>query len=159
MVVTQKWNFKHETMIKATSWSTNDDITDAHISATTQQILTKFSAVVTYVKQRQSGKFQFICTWVTMITKYIILKYGGKSRSKNKNYFCLIYLKLYMLVTCYFVSWIYLLPDNHPFIATRQRWSWIYLFFSTKKILFYVCHCRSDINVWLSGSKYIHDTK
>ena len=34
-----------------------------------------------------------------------------------------------MLVTCYFVSWIYLLPDNHPFIATRQRWTWIYLFF------------------------------
>ena len=30
--------------------STNDDITDAHISATIQQILTKFSAVVTYVK-------------------------------------------------------------------------------------------------------------
>ena len=35
---------------EATSWSTNDDITDAHISATIQQILTKFSAVVTYVK-------------------------------------------------------------------------------------------------------------
>ena len=34
-------------LIKATSWSTNDDITDAHISATIQQILTKFSAVVT----------------------------------------------------------------------------------------------------------------
>ena len=29
---------------------TNDDITDAHISATIQQILTKFSAVVTYIK-------------------------------------------------------------------------------------------------------------
>ena len=37
-------------LFKATSWSTNDDITDAHISATIQQILTKFSAVVTYVK-------------------------------------------------------------------------------------------------------------
>ena len=36
--------------VRATSWSTNDDITDAHISATIQQILTKFSAVVTYVK-------------------------------------------------------------------------------------------------------------
>ena len=36
--------------LKATSWSTNDDITDAHISATIQQILTKFSAAVTYVK-------------------------------------------------------------------------------------------------------------
>ena len=48
--------------IKATSWSTNDDITDAHISATIQQILTKFSAVVSYVKQRQIGKFQLICT-------------------------------------------------------------------------------------------------
>ena len=36
-------------LIKATSWSTNDNITDAHISATIQQILTKFSAVVTYV--------------------------------------------------------------------------------------------------------------
>ena len=36
--------------VKATSWSTNDKITDAHISATIQQILTKFSAVVTYVK-------------------------------------------------------------------------------------------------------------
>ena len=32
---------------KATSWLTNEDITDAHISATTQHILTKFSAVVT----------------------------------------------------------------------------------------------------------------
>ena len=48
--------------VKATSWSTNDDITDAHISATIQQILTKFSAVVSYVKQRQIGKFQLICT-------------------------------------------------------------------------------------------------
>ena len=47
---------------KATSWSTNGDITDAHISATIQQILTKFSAVVSYVKQRQIGKFQLICT-------------------------------------------------------------------------------------------------
>ena len=51
--------------IMATSWSTNDDITNAHISATIQQILTKFSAVVSYVKQRQIGKFQLICTWVT----------------------------------------------------------------------------------------------
>ena len=33
--------------IKATSWST---ILYAHISATIQQIITKFSAVVTYVK-------------------------------------------------------------------------------------------------------------
>ena len=33
--------------VVATSWSTNDKITDAHISATIQQILTKFSAVVT----------------------------------------------------------------------------------------------------------------
>ena len=49
-------------LIKATSWSTNDDIIDAHISATIQQILTKFSAVVSYVKQRQIGKFQLICT-------------------------------------------------------------------------------------------------
>ena len=48
--------------VKATSWSTNGDITDAHISATIQQILTKFSAVVSYVKQRQIGKFQLICT-------------------------------------------------------------------------------------------------
>ena len=48
--------------IKATSWSTNGDITDAHISATIQQILTKFSAVVSYVKHRQIGKFQLICT-------------------------------------------------------------------------------------------------
>ena len=63
----------------ATSWSTNDDITDAHISATIQQILTKFSAVVTYVKDRQIGKFQLICTWVTMLTKYIISQYRGKS--------------------------------------------------------------------------------
>ena len=78
--------------VKATSWSTNDDITDAHISATIQQILTKFAAVVSYVKQRQIGKFQLICTWVTMLTKYIILQHGGKSRSKNKNKFCLIYL-------------------------------------------------------------------
>ena len=36
--------------LKATSWSTNDDITDAHISATIQQILTKLLALVTYVK-------------------------------------------------------------------------------------------------------------
>ena len=35
---------------KTTSWSTNDDITDAHISATIQQTLTKFSAVVTDAK-------------------------------------------------------------------------------------------------------------
>ena len=48
--------------IISTSWSTNDDITDAHISATIQQILTKFSAVVSYVKQRQIGKFQLLCT-------------------------------------------------------------------------------------------------
>ena len=47
---------------KATSWSRNDDITDAHISATIQQILTKFSAVVSYFKQRQTGTFQLICT-------------------------------------------------------------------------------------------------
>ena len=47
---------------KATHWSTNGDITNAHISATIQQILTKFSAVVSYVKQRQIGKFQLICT-------------------------------------------------------------------------------------------------
>ena len=80
--------------LKATHWSTNGDITDAHISATIQQILTKFSAVVSYryVKQRQIGKFQLIYTWVTMLSKYIILQYGGKSRSKNKNLFCLIYL-------------------------------------------------------------------
>ena len=71
-------------MLKATHWSTNGDITDAHISATIQQILTKFSAVVSYVKQRQIGKFQLICTWVTMLSKYIILQYGLKSRSKNK---------------------------------------------------------------------------
>ena len=63
----------HKNYHEATSWSTNDDITDDHISATTQQILTKFSAAVTYVK------FQLICTWVTMLTKYIILQYGGKS--------------------------------------------------------------------------------
>ena len=44
------WKEQRATRIKATSWSTNDDITDANISATTQQILTKFSAVVTYVK-------------------------------------------------------------------------------------------------------------
>ena len=42
--------------LKATSWSTNDDITDAHISAAIQQILTKCSAVVSYVKQTQIGK-------------------------------------------------------------------------------------------------------
>ena len=71
--------------LKATHWSTNGDITDAHISATIQQILTKFSAVASYVKQRQIGKFQLICTWVTMLSKYVILQYGGKSRSKNKN--------------------------------------------------------------------------
>ena len=72
------------TLLKATSWSTNNDITDAHISATIQQIPTKFSAVVTYVKWRKSWKFQLICIWVTMLTKYIILQYGGKSWSKNK---------------------------------------------------------------------------
>ena len=72
-------------LVKATHWSTNSDITDAHISATIQRILTKFSAVVSYVKQRQIGKFQLICTWVTMLSKYIMLQYGGKSRSKNKN--------------------------------------------------------------------------
>ena len=49
-------------LVSHVSWSTNDDITDAHISATIQQILTKFSAVVSYVKQRQIGKFQLICT-------------------------------------------------------------------------------------------------
>ena len=37
--------------IKATSWSTNDDITDAHISATIQQNLTKFSAELCYLYQ------------------------------------------------------------------------------------------------------------
>ena len=76
---------QNDSNFKATHWSTNGDITDAHISATIQQILTKFSAVVSYVKQRQIGKFQLICTWVTMLSKYIILQYGGKSRSKNKN--------------------------------------------------------------------------
>ena len=89
---TVQFYLAHDVSIKATSWSTNDDITDAQISATIQQILTKFSAVVSYVKQRQIGKFQLICTWVTMLSKYIILQYGGKSRSKNKNKFCLIYL-------------------------------------------------------------------
>ena len=72
-------------IVKATSWSTNDDITDAHISATIQQIMTKFSAVVSYVKQRQIGKFQLICTYVTMLSKYIIFQYCVTSRSKNKN--------------------------------------------------------------------------
>ena len=86
------WPLWKAVWLQATSWSTNDEITDAHISATIQQILTKFSAVVTYVKWRQIGKFQLICTWVTMLTKYIILQYGGKSWSKNKNLFCLIYL-------------------------------------------------------------------
>ena len=57
-----KQNTFIEAKIKATHWSTNGDITDAHISATIQQILTKFSAVVSYVKQRQIGKFQLICT-------------------------------------------------------------------------------------------------
>ena len=33
---------KYWNSFKATSWSTNDKITDAHISATIQQILTKF---------------------------------------------------------------------------------------------------------------------
>ena len=79
------WPGAIQVLLKATSWSTNDDITDAHISATIQQILTKFSAVVTYVKDRQIGKFQLICTWVTMLTKYIISQYRGKSWSKNKN--------------------------------------------------------------------------
>ena len=60
---------------KATSWST---ILYAHISATTQQIITKFSAVATYVKWRQSWKFQFICIWVTMFSKYIIPPIRGK---------------------------------------------------------------------------------
>ena len=78
--------------LKATHWSTNGDITNAHISATIQQILPKFSAVVSYVKQRQIGKFQLICTYVTMLSKYIIFQYAGRSRSKNKNNFCLIYL-------------------------------------------------------------------
>ena len=63
-----------------------------HISATTQQIITKFSAVATYVKRRQSWKFQFICIWVTMLTMYIIFQYCVTSQSKNKNKFCLIYL-------------------------------------------------------------------
>ena len=61
--------------------------------------------------------FQLICIWVT-----IILPIRGKSWSKNKNKFCLIYLCI-MLVTCYLVSWMYLLPDNHPFISTWQRWT------------------------------------
>ena len=61
--------------IKATSWST---IPYAHISATIQHIFTKISAVATYVKWRQSWKFQFICIWVTMLTKYIILSIRGK---------------------------------------------------------------------------------
>ena len=64
-----------ESVVKATSWST---IRYVHISATTQQIITKFSAVATYVKWRQSWKFQFICIWVTMLTKYIILPIRGK---------------------------------------------------------------------------------
>ena len=64
--------FSQNVRVKATHWSTNGDITDAHISATIQRILTKFSAVVSYVKQRQIGKFQLICTWVTMLSKYII---------------------------------------------------------------------------------------
>ena len=62
-------------LAKATSWST---IPYAHISATIQQIITNFSAVVTYVKWRQSWKCQFICIWVTMLTKYIILSIRGK---------------------------------------------------------------------------------
>ncbi len=67
---------------KATSWST---IPYAHMSATIQQVITKFSAVVTYVKWWRSWKFQFICIWVTMLTKYAYYQYGGKSWSKNKN--------------------------------------------------------------------------
>ncbi len=51
-------------LLKATSWST---IPYAHISATIQQIITKILAVVTYVKWRQNCKFQFNCTWVTII--------------------------------------------------------------------------------------------
>ena len=46
----ESFSFSIQMSFKATSWSTNDDITDGHISATTQQILTKFSADVTYVK-------------------------------------------------------------------------------------------------------------
>ena len=65
--------------LKATHWSTNGDITDAHISATIQQILTKFSAVVSYVKQRQIGSFRVRSTNFLLnlrVTPPISMKFG-----------------------------------------------------------------------------------
>ena len=66
------------------------------------------------------------------------------------------------MVTCYFVSWIYLLPDNHPFMSTRQRWTWIYLFFSSKKSYFMFvtavvsCLFMNETHAFLSDVRIAH---
>ena len=121
-------------VVKATSWSTNyitvcpyfsNHSTDPdHIVSTCYKLLIMWN----------KDKFQLICTWVTMLTKYIILPIRGKVRSKNKNFD----LPLYMLVTCHFFLWIYLLADNHPFISTQQRWTWIYFIKLNKYLMFVI---------------------
>ena len=85
---------------------------------TTQPFITKCSTVITFPKQRQTCKYQLICLWISMITEYGILPcvYGGRSCSKHFCYFCLIYLCIYILVTCYFVHEYILYPysrDKH----------------------------------------------
>ncbi len=79
---------------KATSWSTKLYV---HISATTQQISTKFSAVVTYKCQIKANlKISHnlhIGNYGNQIRQLSTLCiYGGKSRTKNLCSFSFIYI-------------------------------------------------------------------
>ena len=84
---------------KGISWLT---ILYAHISATIQQIITNFSAVVTY-QMKAKLKIAALLHLGNYVSQVHHTTNTGESReAKIKKLFCLIYLCI-MLVTCYFV--------------------------------------------------------
>ena len=118
----------HHNVVNLRTWiliSMLGDRLCSHISATIEQIITKFSTVVTHLKWTQICQFQLICIMVTMVTKYNIppMPCIRGNAVHQQLLYVLFYLTLYiMLATCYFVPWIYLVPDNLTLnISTWQR--------------------------------------
>ena len=73
----------------------------SHISATVEKIITKFSTVVTHVNKHIFFKFQLICIFVTMVTKYGIYHQFDMGEGLAYNFFYFFFI--YLLVICYFV--------------------------------------------------------
>ena len=89
----------------------------SHVSAITQPFITKLSTVVTYIKFRQICKYQLICLWIyDNRIWHTTMRIWGKVMQEKCCSFCLIYLCIYILVTCYFVHEYILYPysrDKH----------------------------------------------